>query len=284
MEPNTEDDDLKICTVFSSDTNSSKTIFDTIAFTSPKKEAEDRGANNSHGTQSSSSAQLTSSSTASATSLFAEDSITSGKDGGQGDDTSLVSLGQKETEDSVEEDQKSNEAFDGLEVSSGKDENDPTLEDVPLPCANVLFANAPEVPFPIGLGSTTTEPQKPVAFQEGVPQLGSLGPSMTGVVSTPSIDSVTSAYSSADIAYDAWIPTDETRKILGAITTGVQDPAHLPQTMTMPGIIHEQDMFDKVAVNMARIFGEAEADRRKILDVNSVTQDDNGLRELIKVS
>lgn len=35
---------------------------------------------------------------------------------------------------------------------------------------------------------------------------------------------------------------------------------------------------------MARIFGEAEASKRRILTADSVTQDDNGLRELIKVS
>jgi len=34
---------------------------------------------------------------------------------------------------------------------------------------------------------------------------------------------------------------------------------------------------------MARIFGEAEASKRRILTADSVTQDDNGLRELIKV-
>jgi hypothetical protein len=40
---------------------------------------------------------------------------------------------------------------------------------------------------------------------------------------------------------------------------------------------------DKVGVNMARIFGEAEASKRRILTADNVTQDDNGLRELIKV-
>lgn len=40
---------------------------------------------------------------------------------------------------------------------------------------------------------------------------------------------------------------------------------------------------DKVGVNMARIFGEGEASKRRILTADSVTQDDNGLRELIKV-
>jgi len=35
---------------------------------------------------------------------------------------------------------------------------------------------------------------------------------------------------------------------------------------------------------MARIFGEIEAAKRRILTADNVTQDDAGLRELIKVS
>lgn len=41
---------------------------------------------------------------------------------------------------------------------------------------------------------------------------------------------------------------------------------------------------DKVSVNMSRIFGEVEASKRQILTADSVTQDDNGIRELIKVT
>jgi hypothetical protein len=35
---------------------------------------------------------------------------------------------------------------------------------------------------------------------------------------------------------------------------------------------------------MSKLFGDIEASRRKILTADSVTQDDNGVRELIKVT
>ncbi|CAL8131704.1 unnamed protein product [Orchesella dallaii] len=172
-------------------------------------------------------------------------------------------------------------------VDSSMVEVEPESEDSPLPTANTLFADAPEVPFPVGNFNATSlsSHQQVVESVTGTVSIFDGGMTMTGNLATPTDAFSTVSYSAVDIAYDAWIPIESARKVLMGVATAVHAGTYFPEKshMTTPGIIYKEDLVDKVAVNMSRIFGEVEASKRQILTADSVTQDDNGIRELIKL-
>ncbi|CAG7828460.1 unnamed protein product [Allacma fusca] len=292
-----DDDEPKICTVFSSDSKSSKTIFDTIAFTSPKKEEKPfvavetsvASAASVFDTPKSSQASISQSLEAERgqkevslvqTDFGSGDDFSTKLDGGGIDINKDVPLSQPSSlgpELVVEDLSKLKlDRVDNQEELVG-------AEDSPLPSANVLFADAPEVPFPVGLGSFDMTSDKSSFVSGGMSVMTT--PQVPVIPAKSGADTFATVYSSSNASYDSWIPSENTKKILLAITSGTEASNYIPDasTMTMPGIIHEVEMSDKVAINMARIFGEAEASRRKILTVDNVTQDDNGLRELIKL-
>ncbi|ODN05233.1 Trafficking protein particle complex subunit 12 [Orchesella cincta] len=352
-----DDEEPQICTVFSSTPSSqSKTIFDTIAFSVPKKESsvmsptspfsEDVPSKATYpfGSQPNTENTGNSETVVSSTSLFSQTQALPQSSFGIPVESSAVqpppamfeslsmsymATGPASCELEENLPLQMQDVISGLESSSLSSSADPLtgtvaddslkgftqeveslslhsqnvatndtsvpvteteLEDSPLPTANSLFADAPEVPFPIGNYNATnvTLHQHSVG---PVPEAG--GNSLQSVfdggmaenlaIPTDAFSSI--SYSTMDLSYDAWIPIDSTRKVLMSVATAVHAGTYFPEKthMTTPGIIYKEDLVDKVAVNMSRIFGEVEANKRQILTADNVTQDDNGVRELIKL-
>lgn len=81
---------------------------------------------------------------------------------------------------------------------------------------------------------------------------------------------------------DAWIPTDKCRQSL--ITIAMSPPGtYFPERdlLTMPGILLNEDLGDCIADAVSISFGETV--QRRSYKSTDVTQDERGLRELIKV-
>lgn len=94
------------------------------------------------------------------------------------------------------------------------------------------------------------------------------------------LTSVTSP--SNDLMHDAWIPSERTRQVLVAMATSTSG-SYFPEKecMTMPGVIIEEDMADPV-ITLLKEANSPMAEERKALTVNDVTQDEEGLKKLIK--
>lgn len=305
MEGNNDDEEPQICTVFSSAPSAhSKTIFDTIAFSVPKKEnsvlsptspfSEDESGPSTSTLvtdEQQQSAQHPEPESLPASSVFeslpmsyvATTNAFQSLPGESFNTTTTASpapldastqslepvLEQKLNEECLKLVSKEIDALSlgGLSITDTDDNKEEILN------ANELFASTPEVPFPVSI---------PTSFSAS--STGNVAPPPFGSKPIDAFSSIT--FSSKDAAYDAWIPSEQTNKILMTIATSVNSGTYFPEkaNMTMPGVIYKEDLVDKVAVNMSRIFGEAEASKRQILTADSVTQDDNGIRELVKVT
>lgn len=89
--------------------------------------------------------------------------------------------------------------------------------------------------------------------------------------------------SESDRQHDAWIPSDATRKTLLTIATSVPGTyVPTPEELSTPGIVVDEPQGDPVRDLVFRYMGEQEAIKRQILSVDSVTQDIDGLKALIK--
>ncbi|XP_023231905.1 trafficking protein particle complex subunit 12-like isoform X2 [Centruroides sculpturatus] len=81
--------------------------------------------------------------------------------------------------------------------------------------------------------------------------------------------------------YDAWIPSKKTQKILEAARKAVPGTFFAEKDqLTMPGIIIEEELEDPIKTLLTEVSPELTKDR-VVLTVNSVSQDETGLRQLI---
>uniref|UniRef100_A0A3B4F3J7 Trafficking protein particle complex subunit 12 n=1 Tax=Pundamilia nyererei TaxID=303518 RepID=A0A3B4F3J7_9CICH len=86
----------------------------------------------------------------------------------------------------------------------------------------------------------------------------------------------------ADRRHDAWLPCEETRKVLISVATQQYGPAYLESSrLTMPGLKFDNLQGDAVKDLMLRFLGEAAAAKRQVLTANFVDQSFNGLKQLI---
>ncbi|XP_034531488.1 trafficking protein particle complex subunit 12 [Notolabrus celidotus] len=88
--------------------------------------------------------------------------------------------------------------------------------------------------------------------------------------------------SEVDRRHDAWLPSEETRKVLISVATQQYSPA-LVETirLTMPGLKFDNLQGDAVKDLMLRFLGEQAAMKRQVLTANSVEQSFTGLKQLI---
>lgn len=117
--------------------------------------------------------------------------------------------------------------------------------------------------------------------------LSSEGISASGDITGPDLnlaDAFISGMTDEDRRYDAWIPSEMTRQALVSILTSHSGAVtSLPSTqLSMPGVIAEEALGDPVRDLVQRYMGETEANKRLVLNADSVPQDKVGLCQLIK--
>ncbi|KAA0711509.1 Trafficking protein particle complex subunit 12 [Triplophysa tibetana] len=157
----------------------------------------------------------------------------------------------------------------------------------------------PEPQLLSGTGSMPTPgPQEAVpastyfspASQGGVlnPQASSVEPgasmSKLQAVFSGGDDPFASALSTSEVdkRYDAWLPSEETRRVLISVATHQVNPAQLDREhLSMPGLKFDNLQGDAVKDLMQRFLGEQAAMKRQVLSANSVEQNFLGLKRLI---
>ncbi|XP_028251252.1 trafficking protein particle complex subunit 12 isoform X2 [Parambassis ranga] len=88
--------------------------------------------------------------------------------------------------------------------------------------------------------------------------------------------------SEVDRRHDAWLPCEETRKVLISVATQQYSPAYVETNrLTMPGLKFDNLQGDAVKDLMLRFLGEQAAMKRQVLTANSVEQSFTGLKQLI---
>ncbi|KAM4723572.1 trafficking protein particle complex subunit 12 isoform 1-T2 [Anableps anableps] len=88
--------------------------------------------------------------------------------------------------------------------------------------------------------------------------------------------------SEVDRRHDAWLPCEETKKVLISVATQQYGPAYVESNkLTMPGLKFDNLQGDAVKDLMLRFLGEQAAMRRQVLTANSVEQSFIGLKQLI---
>ncbi|KAG7509823.1 hypothetical protein JOB18_005880 [Solea senegalensis] len=88
--------------------------------------------------------------------------------------------------------------------------------------------------------------------------------------------------SEVDRRHDAWLPSDDTRKVLISVATQQYSPSYVESNkLTMPGLKFDNLQGDAVKDLMLRFLGEQAATKRQVLTANSVEQSFAGLKQLI---
>ncbi|XP_061598993.1 trafficking protein particle complex subunit 12 [Cololabis saira] len=88
--------------------------------------------------------------------------------------------------------------------------------------------------------------------------------------------------SEVDRRHDAWLPSEETRKVLISVATQQFNPAYMETSrLTMPGLKFDNLQGDAVKDLMLRFLGEQAATKRQVLTASSVEPSFTGLKQLI---
>ncbi|XP_073682826.1 trafficking protein particle complex subunit 12 [Garra rufa] len=88
--------------------------------------------------------------------------------------------------------------------------------------------------------------------------------------------------SELDKRYDAWLPSEDTRKVLISVATQQISPVQIDrEQLAMPGLKFDNLQGDAVKDLMQRFLGDQAAMKRQVLSANSVEQNFVGLKRLI---
>ncbi|XP_072554836.1 trafficking protein particle complex subunit 12 [Paramormyrops kingsleyae] len=88
--------------------------------------------------------------------------------------------------------------------------------------------------------------------------------------------------SEADRRYDAWLPSEETRKVLISVATQQHSPVFVERDrLSMPGLRFDNLQGDAVKDLMLRFLGEQASLKRQVFTASSVEQSFAGLQQLI---
>ncbi|KAG9268824.1 trafficking protein particle complex subunit 12 [Astyanax mexicanus] len=88
--------------------------------------------------------------------------------------------------------------------------------------------------------------------------------------------------SEVDRRYDAWVPSEETRRVLISVATQQVNPVYVERDrLSMPGLKFDNLQCDSVKDLMLRFLGDQAAMKRQVLTANSVEQNFLGLKQLI---
>ncbi|KAG7328528.1 hypothetical protein KOW79_008472 [Hemibagrus wyckioides] len=104
------------------------------------------------------------------------------------------------------------------------------------------------------------------------------------VVFSGSDDPFASALSMSEVdrRYDAWLPSEDTRRVLISVATQQVNPVHVDrERLSMPGLKFDNLQGDAVKDLMLRFLGDQAATKRQVLTANSVEQNFLGLKQLI---
>uniref|UniRef100_A0A8C7Y3X7 Trafficking protein particle complex subunit 12 n=1 Tax=Oryzias sinensis TaxID=183150 RepID=A0A8C7Y3X7_9TELE len=109
--------------------------------------------------------------------------------------------------------------------------------------------------------------------------------STSSSISTPGTDdpfATALSLSEVDRRHDAWLPSEETRKVLISVATQQYSPAYVESSrLTMPGLKFDNLQVDAVKDLMLRFVGEQAAMKRQVLTASSVEQSFSGLKQLV---
>ncbi|XP_026085029.1 trafficking protein particle complex subunit 12-like [Carassius auratus] len=88
--------------------------------------------------------------------------------------------------------------------------------------------------------------------------------------------------SDLDKRYDAWLPSEDTRRVLISVATQQISPVQIDrEQLAMPGLKFDNLQGDAVKDLMQRFLGDQAAMKRQVLSANSVEQNFLGLKRLI---
>ncbi|XP_051252241.1 trafficking protein particle complex subunit 12 [Dicentrarchus labrax] len=134
----------------------------------------------------------------------------------------------------------------------------------------------PQPPPPQAIPAPAQAPAPPAAQPQPFNQLQAVFPGSDDPFATAL------SLSEVDRRHDAWLPSEETRKVLISVATQQYNPAYVETNrLTMPGLKFDNLQGDAVKDLMLRFLGEQAAMKRQVLTANSVEQSFTGLKQLI---
>ena len=189
--------------------------------------------------------------------------------------------------------EKSSDPFDTIAISQSSPRRSPSTLDLPEPSSATAESSysTPVAPTPVNdkMGysthlTSTPFPNAPALLTKGTPITSPLPQSAPEAVIPPPPQQELPL--DEEEAYDevssAWIPSPATAQTLAAMAS--QSGTFFPEryVLTMPGVQVREDLQDPVRNLVAHYRGESEAAKRQVLTADTVSQDQRGLRQLIR--